>query len=75
MGDRGMRTLVGQPREHHTLGVFSVVPTNPSPPQGLPVEGDPIDTKAARRNHAKIRRVPAHREQSPDPLQLAIAFQ
>ena len=57
------------------LAPSPIVPTNPSLQRGLPVEGDSIDLKVARRNHTKIGRVPAHCEQSPDALQLVIAFQ
>ena len=69
VGDGGLRTLVAQPREHRRSRIVPVLQTKSSLPQGLPVEGNAIDTETARLDHAEIGRVPSHCEKTPYPLQ------
>jgi len=70
--DRGFGTHVAQAREHRRPRTVPVFRANPSPPQGLPIEGDAIDPETPRCDNAEIGCVPAHREQPPYQLQLII---
>ena len=42
---------------------------------GLPVKRHAIDIKAPRRDHRDVRRVSAHREETPNALDMNVALQ
>ena len=59
------------PSRANTVDLASSPSSKPSRAcrQGLPVEGNAIDTETARLDHAEIGRVPSHCEKTPYPLQ------